>query len=470
MPVVPCDSIADIGASYVGNYVWLPVLCLSLQTFSTRLGRANCGVLLVTDFSDNARSALSVGIAPHLVPQNPRVGRTLLAADKVFPISVSMLKFAGVMSRVADYTRSVNVRQLGSLASDDGFFLDLSQAGVVACLNFKVQSFVKDTPDGAREGLEGFFANMELCTRDSLRSAAGRKFQARQSPLDTAALQPFMRRFLAYLDPPLYDMLLRNGFPVERYVSRLEVQRATGPLAQSTQALQPQAKPQATQATPQTTLHTEPTQMHTATPQKRPATQTLRQPKLLATDLAFRQQETQPGAARAFSEQVHFSELDSDIPESSDTLDTSEDEDSTPQSWNPREVHYVDFAVLKKIQLHTVEDSTEFETICTVSAVLPAPEDVFVRPFGRTLKFQSFKLILGDHCCAEILLQQEACTFFSILEVEQAITRLAELGAALRSLVGKKVSIRLQKRKLPLQFAYTKPYWSCSSTLADLCL
>lgn len=408
------------------------------------------------------------------------VGTTELERDQVFSVSVAEVKFAQVFSRIREFARN-GITELGGPNDAGGWFLNFSSAGVVAFLNVKVQEFGKTTDDGSyRTGLDGFFANIELCNRKTLSSESSQLKYKVKCPLDAVQLKPFMTRFADYMDETIYDNLLRNNFPVDLYIKRRSLPAV----------IEAEEREQARQNIEANRAEAIKRAERLEAERKRKAEEMLTQapPKLVRIsplDLTFQQQETQDPRANRQVAQTLLTQrnlltqslaLQSPAPQSlalqhlrtlTSGVESSGDE-SEDSRWNLRDVHSIDFAQLANLRLRKIQNGTEFETICPVSHISPAPRDIFVRPFGRTLKFQTFRIVLEDSCYVEFPLQTEACYFFGIREVEEAITRIAELQQRLKLLEGRKVRMRLQKQSRTLKGGYTMAYWGSTSQLDKL--
>lgn len=389
------------------KYVTLPVVILALQ-------QLKLGQLLITDFTENNELGFACGQLPQLLPDKFFFNGKQLSLSKVLVLGLTgdrtttlWKSLKSAVPQVANYDYSSQ-------------HLNILHLGIVAVVNFKVNNY--------RDCLEGFLGSFSIYTRESMRNGS-------KIDLPPERFQAFMSRYAENMDVKLYDSLIRH-FPIESYVSRESLLTREAAKIRSDLPSQPNRRP--------------------AIPQAMERLQNSKIRKLNPRDAVFQQQQTQVQNIQDGT--VHKESVVSPAP-------------ITEQNWAFSTINVVDFSTLHQISLSKIKDGTLFQTSGKVTKIIPGPDAVFVRPFGRTLKAAPLKVYVEENSklvALEIVTEQDACHFFGLSEIEVAIDHIPDLTAKLAGILGKKVTVVAEKRTFEYPSTYKRAYWNVHSTLSSL--
>ncbi|CAK7892794.1 hypothetical protein CAAN1_01S11716 [[Candida] anglica] len=113
---------------------------------------------------------------------------------------------------------------------------------------------------------------------------------------------------------------------------------------------------------------------------------------------------------------------------------------------------------------------TTVQISATLKTIYPSP--FIVKPYGRTLKIAPFKLYLQeqeDGLVLEFNSEREICKFLGLIEIEQSLECLSNIEEYARILQEKRIYVDIQRKKHELATGVTRSYWTCLTTLEDLC-
>lgn len=409
----------------------LPVICLALY----KPPNFGFGFLVVTDLTDNYDTALYKGFVPRNVPEVSQLGHRPLERSKLFSISVPTYKVNEIWKQMNAFSPGLNAYDY-----QNDLRCNILREAVICSVKFRIKDY--------RNSVEGFLSDFQVCSRATMGTDHSRELMA------TRSFHGLMSRFLEYVDEPLYDRLIRN-FPIDRYVkmngSRASARGRVPGDEQGEGSSVPKRTVQALQERKEhVNKRTEPEM----------TTQPAKHRKLTGAQVMFGQQFTQEAAPAPRAEPRP-------MPHPEDELDQSD-------QWQNYAVNKLLFASFLRVKPHRVAEGITFETSATITTVVP--QEIFVKPFKRTLKIARFRLVLSktgsmpghDTVAVELRSDADMCQFFGVSEIEELID-LDSCQRKLAALQGARVDIQVQCRRATLDFGYHKVYWGCASTLNDLC-
>lgn len=475
-----CPDIANLPNVVEGSsnriYVSLPVYVLALR-------KLKLGIMLVTDFTANndlVFNGTSISSLPALFSVG---GRPLLKAQ-VFSISVLATRVSSVWDKMNMQSR------LRHHDMCDDRRCDVLQLGIIAIVNFRVQRY--------QGRLEGFLGLLVACVRRS------EQLEAAFAKMHESAFQAFMGRLACYMNLRLYDDISVT-FPIELYLDRAHIERNTRPKPASlTPTLHTQASggqrihvrdaiyqqqvsqiPSDSQVSKlQGPKHQGPSWNHQAQNHQaqnhspawlessKDSSQDIRIPALHAnSQLAL----PPPAKAQRQVVQTQISIID---PEAAHPAKVGEPvgyqhstrrpgPESAPKRYGVHRLHRVSAFQLCQIPVEDIEIHATFEIGADILFISPGPLDIFVKPYGKTMRVSPFEIRLGE-ASVEVLTAAEACTFFGVDEIEMLIHHIHEYSHKLLSLVGLRVKMRVERRISVLANGYERAYWGSQSSMQNL--
>lgn len=180
--------------------------------------------------------------------------------------------------------------------------------------------------------------------------------------------------------------------------------------------------------------------------------------------------------------QQHPSRDDTQRPLSSVSQVKSRDVDISMSSYDQFLIEKISLAEALSIPVTSKDMKKEyqFEVEGFILGILPH-ESFIIKPFKRTLKVATFKLIITDELrenysinqtlCLEFNNDNDICRFFDIHEVEELIDKINYVNKSLQILISKRS--RLTKFRIKRAYAnmgnnILRPYWTSMCTLNSL--
>lgn len=450
--LISCASIADLPRVLtirrgVKQYVTLPVMLLAVQ-------QLRMGVLLVTDFTENPELAVAQGQGLQIMPSEFMFGDT--------PLNNRQLLLVGIPSeRLKSLWKQLVTLDPGVASPRNEDTSNILRFGFIAILNFRVQEY--------RGCLEGFCGNITVCTDSLWREATA------DVPRDVTS--DFLRRVATNIDGRTRGRMSRH-FPVEHLPPTVARDMNPTPAKRSVSANLQTQLPKVRRLEPREAVYQQQvSQVRTRPIEKDTVPSELdAAPEMEAVvpAMAAGAPGTAPtGAAQARN---HGAGVRPHPPNA-----RAQNQQVVPvvgplqwqiRFWAANTVNRVDLGVLAQLQPHLVPLATRFEVQATIAHITPGADMVFVKPYGRTLKFAATKMTLTSegHTCvvAELHTENEACAFFELEEIEEAMGRLGPFVRALQTVQNRAVVMRVESRGLPMCLGQIRPYWGVQLNLREL--
>lgn len=483
-----CHSLSELPDTAEINrsssiYVTLPVVVLAFQ-------KLKLGVLLVTDFSEIPELGFAHSQLPVSLPENFIFNEKRLPLSKVLAVGVPSskvdyvwreLQLFGPQMRGFDYSRS-----------DDCNFLRLC---VLAVLNMKLNIY--------NGFLEGFYGGMTVLNKDRFDRPGC------LGDVNIDIFRAFMRRLGQNIDCSNYDRMI-HCFPVDKFISRDKLpgmksvlpQKTSGTTTLATKSglssyLQDEKPLKFRKLTPSEAVYRQqPTQLQQPSqlqhpPQVQPYIQDPTQLQF-SSQLQYPSQPQHPNQRQQplliqnicqlknKAQLQYHAQLSSTSDEETPVNSQSEpfleksNGNKARQLWTLYRVNEISFKQFCRLECSELHPKACFRIRCTIKEITPNVENVFIKPYRGTLSIAQICFGTTDSkgskesVRVEINTAEEGCEFFGLLEVEEAIDKIAELHRDLNLLLSKEVNLEVTAKSIQFKLGYTLMYWSPTSTLEEL--
>lgn len=433
-----CDSIANIPSieeissnEAVKYKVTLPVYCLSL--FKSCSWKPNApGILYVTDFTTYPYTAFNNQVLPHNIKLNFHLNADTngrLESEKVLSINVPNYLMEKVSKELRRTTTNMNDYDFNN--PDNCQF---EQEGIFSRAVFSLKLY--------RGAVEGNLISLTTLDKENIPSFYS----------DDPSIDNLVVRFMNYSNAEAIRHISRH-FPISDFMSPTSTNKRSNY----------QMGPQSTQRS-----------------DERP-TKIQRMPQ--GTALAFHQHKDLDDTQRPITANT--------LPNASDDMPSSfyQSQNGTSfansgfSSLDEFLVNKITISKLKMIPFTMPEIKKEalFEVAGYIRGVMPS-DPFIIKPYKRTLKVASFKIIITDDLHHSILsthntlqiefnTEKEICDFLLVDEVEEIYDKMVQIQKAILRLKSNNATLknlRVKRCASAASQVVLRPYWTSLTNLNDL--